>query len=421
MTAVEDRLQAAARAVNATIPDDSAPPLRLPPPDLRRRPSRVRMRRRGMARWAAPLAAAAAVAGIIAVSVVLGTGTSAPPEAGPQNSQHPRRLAPPESPQAVRDELAKVPPYYIALLPTHRYGQGPYEALIQETATGVMVARFSAPAPYNTFVAVTGAADDRTFVLAARDSWSTTFTPTAFYRAQFDPATRKVTVTPLPIPAFPAKDLPTGLALSPDGTRLAIATADGQLGVYSMATGSATIWRSPGTIGGGEFDTVSVSWSDSGTLAFNWISKGNRSVRLLNTGTRGGSLLGDSRLAVTEKRTRPLTFNGSGILTPDGTKIVAPMSPSVRTSQAVPSSSPPMATSEFAEYSTATGRLLRVLYRQNTASEVLVWSNSTGSVLVVAAPVISGQPPVAGVLDGRLFTPMPRAPWGAGLVSTMYF
>jgi hypothetical protein len=88
----------------------------------------------------------------------------------------------------------------------------------------------------------------------------------------------------------------------------------------------------------------------------------------------------------------------------------------------VPSANPALGSiCEFAEYSSGTGVPLAYLLRQRTTDQVLVWSNPTGTVLLVAAPLVSEEHPVARVLDGRLFTPLPNGPWDSGLVSTIYF
>jgi hypothetical protein len=103
----------------------------------------------------------------------------------------------------------------------------------------------------------------------------------------------------------------TGFALSPDGTKLAIAIGPDnvnndpnlqQVRVYTLATGAVQTWSADGTIGFGPDDARSLSWaSDERTLAFSWAVAGagvHTSVRLLDTETGGGNLLADSRQAV---------------------------------------------------------------------------------------------------------------------------
>jgi len=104
-------------------------------------------------------------------------------------------------------------------------------AVIRDTVTGATVATFQPPPPFDTFEYVTGAADDRTFVLAARNlSNDLGLAPcglTRLFRARFNPAGRSVTLTSLPVPELPATSQVDGIALSPDGTRLAVALETG--------------------------------------------------------------------------------------------------------------------------------------------------------------------------------------------------
>ena len=106
---------------------------------------------------------------------------------------------------------------------------------------------------------MTGAADDRTFVLAAQRWWHITSgtgglaaqnrdntTPIVFFRLRFDPATRTVRLTRLSHLAGPQASQLAGIALSPDGTRLAVALHSARIAVFTLATGSARYWVWPG-------------------------------------------------------------------------------------------------------------------------------------------------------------------------------
>ena len=76
MNDIEDRFEAAARALDQKFPDSSVPPLRLPA-----RPQGSSTTGRTLARgWLIPLAAAAAVVAVIAGSLALagGPGRTAP-------------------------------------------------------------------------------------------------------------------------------------------------------------------------------------------------------------------------------------------------------------------------------------------------------------------------------------------------------
>jgi hypothetical protein len=67
---------------------------------------------------------------------------------------------------------------------------------------------------------------------------------------------------------------------------------------------------------------------------------------------------------------------------------------------------------EFAEYSAASGKLIRYLWPTVHDTESVLWSNFSGSVLVVVAPVHRYSPGATrlGVLSGGRFVPLPHAP-----------
>jgi hypothetical protein len=448
MNTTEDRLRRAARAAADTVAPGSAPPLRLPSRPGRRpgRPGRPRRYggrrgRPGTSRrpgpgggwrgWVTPLAGAAAVAAVIVASVAIGG-----------------RVGGPQSPQL---SLRSVPPYYLALIPGSQGPNGPQYAVIRSTVTGATEATIRPPKPFNTFSQATGAADDRTFVLAAQSlpaGWGGPAggkPPAKFFVVHFNPAHGTFTMTPLAIPEI-GKTL-QGIALSPDATRLAITNyadptgEESQVRIYSLATGAVQVWQSAGIIG--DDDQPAMSWTaDGGTLAFNWIPDSYRrsgemcftsvsGLWLLNTATAGGGLLADSRLAVPTSLPGGFGSANEAILTPDGTKIIIPVyrptpasipgSGCVKTQPSVPlqptaSPTPGFTTFEFEAFSARTGKptylLHPVLSRNGTAQPdlAMVWSNASGSVLVVQAPTGNERRTVLGVLGGNRFIPIPRAP-----------
>ena len=74
-----------------------------------------------------------------------------------------RDPARPRQPAARAAALASVPPYYVALT---GYAGRRQHAVVRASATGAVLATITAPKPYRTLTWVSGAADDRTFVLA---------------------------------------------------------------------------------------------------------------------------------------------------------------------------------------------------------------------------------------------------------------
>jgi hypothetical protein len=271
MTAVEDRLRAAARA---------APPLRLP---VGRGFGRRRVGAWG--RWVAPVAAAVsvlAVLGGLLAAGVFAPGRTSPARSGRSPAAHP----------ATRYGL----PAYLWFSPAHAPGE---TVAIVAMATGRIVATARLPGHGGFRVA----ADDEGRFYAAVPSGSGT---TSFYRIGLAAAGQSATVTRLPIPAVPAE---VGrLSAAPDGSRLAFSTyvlhghapALQNLIVASTTTGSEHRWTVPlkdlpGSIG-------PMQWLANGrVLAFNWLGSGSAapsSLRLLDTQAPGSDLLAGHVLRV---------------------------------------------------------------------------------------------------------------------------
>ena len=363
----------------------------------------------GTPRWRrlAPLGAAAAVVTVVAGALALASGS---PRPGGR-------------PAAVS---ASVPPYYVAL---SLAGNGdccrpgaPYSpvttAVVRATATGAAVATITPPRPYGTFIGVTGAADNRTFVLAAQGLASPPLTqapPTGFFLLRIDPAnpmpSARARLTPLPITVRSQGAGVTGLALSPDGTKLAIAevypiAAPPALHVVTLATGAERVWAA--TTGGPTFGPGTtgepLSWAGDGrTLAF--VLAGT-SVRLVDTAAASSSLLASSRLAIPAPPGNPPSGWGQVMITPDGQTILAVIGSGAQ---------PGAARQELVTFSARTGQQLHVLNRIPVYgnSERVLWASPSGQVLVVSGtqpgatvgPVNLGA--TAGVLRDGHFTPIP--------------
>jgi hypothetical protein len=176
---------------------------------------------------------------------------------------------------------------------------------------------------------------------------------------------------------------------------------EAEIVVYSLAGHPAKVWRDPGFFGrdASPDGSGTVSWSRGGLLAFNWYT--GHSVRILNTRTAGGSLRADSRLGATFVQPGGWSFLGNGILTTDGTKIVAPLQAARLALKPVPH-----IIAEIEEFSTATGKPVRVLHRGGGVE----WTSPSGSVLVLWASLKINGTPVLGVLAGNRFTRIPGAP-----------
>ena len=275
-----------------------------------------------------PLAAAAAVAGVVIASLLLTSHTPPGGSAGPASGT---------------SALRSVPPYYVAIagLP-----DTPQHVVIQASATGAVLATVKPPRPYGSFTFVSGAADDRTFVLAAQRWWKVTSgtqgavaqqrdntTPVVFFRLRFDPRTRTAQLTRLSRVAGPPAEQLARHRGVPRRQQAGPRPAHAEIRIVTLATGSSRRWVWPGTtpsagtwVGNAKPGGQPLSWTADGQiLAFQfWTQSGGiTQVRLLDTTAPGGSLRA-TRPAVSfvghgQAKTGPI---GNSIITPDGTKIV---------------------------------------------------------------------------------------------------
>ena len=383
----EDDIRAAFRTLARQAPDADAVLTK-----VRERLETSSASQRQGKRGRRPLAAVASAVAVMAViggSIALATSGHAPHQAasspGPAVNSQPGPGGP-------------LPPYFMALAPI---GKSPLsKAVVNDTATGATLATVSPPRHFNTFVTVAGAADDRTFVLAAEYiGWKRSLSEPAvtLFLARYDPSRHRITLTALPIPAIPSDGRLNGLALSPDGSRLAVSTTlrrSEQLRVYSLTSGAAKVWRQPSVA-----PAFRLSWGRDGILAYNWDDSPRWGVWLLNTATAGGRLIANSRLAAAVPR--GWAFIGGALLTPDGGTVVAAQTRFLtHLHHGI--------NDEFAGYSAATGRKTWVAWPQHDAPEDLDWTSASGTVLVVQTFATNGPGMVYDVLSGNRLTPIPN-------------
>jgi hypothetical protein len=346
--------------------------------------------------WLAPAAAAAAVVGVILASLGISSVIW----------RHPARTGPANS----SGVFAKVPRYFVAV------PELPGRAVVGATATGAVLGTVAPPKPYTVYRWVAAAGDGRTFVLGAAPGVDRG--AVRFYRLVLGRSGHPGRLASLPIP--PETAAISGVALSPDGGKLAVSflPGQGQIGskiqIFSLAAGAGREWVWPGQatideVSLGARSSSSNSWeADNRTLLFQVttrITTGWRGqLRLLDTAAPAGSLLAASaRIPVPgnevgwQHNNAKHRIIGIPLITGDGTKLVAPF---------FHSSAPPKVFGfTITEFSVRTGKPVRVMYQRRTASEAgstgVWWVNASGTA------VIANRGAVFGIQTSTTFTPLP--------------
>jgi len=318
------------------------------------------------------------------------------------------------------------------------------------------------------FMAVTGAADDRTFAVTANY-----FVPTplpgvkgdmeeirVFYLLRIDPGNaHPATLTRLGIAGQPSVAFVDGFALSPDGRTLAVLEwgqapdpidkgTPATLTLYSVATGKALrTWTGglgpyPAPRYGDSFtfseNYAGLTWlRDGRTLAFTYYASGQApAIRTLDTARQGNDLVAGS------KRVLTLPAGGPGVcaeamLTSDGKTVVCGTQSSSDNIGCGPVNHGTLATTgtlEIDAYSAAAGERERVLFRHTgectrDGMGALGWVGPGNTVVVMAnlgGPGVNGSPPgytrtTIGVLKRGKFLPLklPALPFhqGPGMIA----
>jgi hypothetical protein len=345
---LEDQIKAATRAEAATLRE--VRPLRLTPRPATRgsRLSRP-FGQRGWRLWGVPLAAAVAVVALAVALVVikdLPNGPAGPPSVGPATvsgvppyyvtlyngpSQSTQTATPTPTRTATPTGQPTTAPCIVGSPGCPAGAGGGTDLLVGDTLTGAKVAVISPPAGAQ-FYGVTGAADDRTFVVDTYNSGSVSdfALPRTFYRLQIVPGAKSpVQLTRLPLPSMTGM---FAMAVSQSGTELAVARMSSKLNdqetwlqIYSVATGR--LLRSWTTDNGYVFERGADVMSDSNyglawvdgdraiDFPYNWQSRGalttiklrgrtfrfapitrHVGVRTLDVSASDGNLMTDSRI-----------------------------------------------------------------------------------------------------------------------------
>lgn len=240
-----------------------------------------------------------------------------------------------------------VAPYFVTLA----FQRLDEPALVTDALTGKVLAVVHAPGGTR-FTGIAAAGDDHTFVLAAQKSNASA---TRFYELRLAPGGRPRPLVLLPVPAVAYGDT---FAVSPDGSRLAIATGTapaGALEVVSLATKTVRVWKAP------RGHASDLSWAGDRFLAFQWwgasrsarVARARSGVRVLDTRTVGSDLMASRLIVHQSARTGLGNFTGLAypLISADGSRLFATML------WGGPSN--PMA--EVVEFSARTGQALAVV------------------------------------------------------------
>ena len=271
----------------------------------------IQRRRKRTAVQAGSLVAAVAAAAVVVSLLIAGVRPPGPATAAGQTGL---LLAAAVSPAPPASAAARgMPPFY--LVADHNQPV----ADVRDSATGRLLSRVRLPAgtdPKLTQVTVAG--NDRTFVLALFSLSA----GTRFYELRISAARQPAGLTQLAIPPLPVRDGADAIAVTPDGTRLAVAIQrpgpTGAIQVITLATGATRTWTTSDS--GTPED---LSWDAAGRrLGFFWSSDSasRAGLWLLDTGAPGSALLSGRRLV-------PQTVGPDqvqdALLSPDAQTIIA--------------------------------------------------------------------------------------------------
>jgi hypothetical protein len=413
------------------VTPDSVPPLELPA----EHPRADGWRRR----WLVPVAAAAAVVAVIAITAVTVRQVTRTPT--PVPSIAPAATAP--GPMLPGPSLASyvsaglIPPYFVSVAFTGEPTESPAVAVVHDTVSGETLATIKPSIRGGTIRAVSAAGGDRTFLLDEQ-TWAkflphvavTEYAgPHTFYLLRLSSAGRVSSLTRLRV-TVPATQVLAAFALSPDAQRLALVVqarkhSQGRtdLEVVTLSTGSTRVWAAAsGFFRSGAGDSRGLSWTADGReLAFEWQPNNvgqwpGVEARLLDLTSADGDLMAASRRIIAT--TRQFTPSGSTfqvadaenepVVTPDGSAIVTnTVYFQVKTKESGQATNGRYG---FAEYSTRTGKLVRILgyWKIKPAGYFftqVLWSSPSGRVLIGVIP--DGR---IGVINGNEFTPLNMPP-----------
>jgi hypothetical protein len=451
MTEPEDLVRSTTRAIAGTVRD--VPPLRLSPAegDLASFAPRARRPRR-LRSWLAPATAAAVVLAVAVCLVIVRDIANGPvvPQASPAFSFPPGSAGP-------------VPKYYVMLNPTAA-GSSPNDLVIGETFTGKKLATI-APRKGTTFLVVSAAADDRTFIVDSTvfgpDGYRTSPVdpPATWYLLTISPGSKTVArLTRLSIPAMPSGQIGSA-ELSESGRELAVTLqlrpalqpnpgtierpledTTTVLRIYSVATGKLLrSWSArDAAVDGGSAPSFTVNdalnWVDGDqAIAFDTGPGNAIAKRVLDVTAGGDDLIADSRVVwsqqwgVISAEDRPVCLGGSRPpLTPDGMTVVCAGNTTL-TQLAGGGSRWAFVVAAYSTSAPTVGAAVGNTQYQASVDTTgpagppdahVEWTDASGSEMIIVWGVAQGSPRAYlhfGVLNRGKFTPLPAPPGGNGM------
>ncbi|HEX6524048.1 MAG TPA: hypothetical protein VF070_29215 [Streptosporangiaceae bacterium] len=382
MIQTEDRLRDAYRAVVQAVGPEDIPELPLPRPR-----GYGRTAGRNWAGVVMPLGAAAAVVALIVTASIIVPRFAA-------GTRHARGHAP--APAAAGRADGSLPEFTIV--------NSGGRLQVVETTTGRVTGTLAAP-PGQSFAQATGAADDRTFLVAA-DLSPQPSCQTFLYRFTLDGTGRPSGLSSLPVPA-PAGTLPTALAVNAAGHVAALSQV-------TCATGATTTISNSHPIGGIHLIDLGTgqvirTWSyslgsdtpgelsmsaDGSTLTFPAFVNANETVaRVLAASAPSEPTETAARIVVRQPAGAYAGVDGTAIAADGRTLFVCTHT----------GSSPGHISRTIAAYDAASGQQLRVLRTWTSVTDLscgISADPSGGSLLVAVNHYTGGTPSRSGKRPG---------------------
>jgi hypothetical protein len=294
-------------------------------------------------RWLAPAAAAVGVVVVIIAASLTGRA----------GGHQPTSRATPKG----------MPRYYVVLdfgvLPAPINSLHNLKAVVHDSVTGRALASVPVPlASEPTYLpSVAAGNDDKHFVILANERVPGG-TAAALFELHIGSGGRSASLSRLPV-RFPARVLGISVALSPDGSEVAITDIPSplsccsktQIQVVSLATGAWRTW----TVRTAKLAPINLSWADDGHLVFLLVGGSRPRYHMLDVNAAGSDLADTEPIAAAQPE--PEGFL-EGFITPGGRDLITSTVSNVRTSHGRTT-----VVARIVELSARTGQLLHVLYQ----------------------------------------------------------